>query len=149
MVSLVAVITLDDTELGNRLCIDIVCEKSKSSGCSHDLILILACRLTDNSQVFSAMVYGDVVIGEQSFLDHCCPVAAGVGKLFTIDFKEKTQHISVDVHRDIDNIIKVDFPGNVRNFHSSFSFDVDSTGCDRQKSYCTSVVEGEAFLLTA
>lgn len=95
------------------------------------------------------MVHGDVVIGEQSFLNHCCSVAAGIGKLFTIDFKEKTQRVFVDVHRDIDNIIKVDFPGNLRNFHSSFSFDVDSTGCNRQKSYCTSAFEGEAFLLAA
>jgi hypothetical protein len=149
LVSLVVVITLDDTELGNRLCIYIVCEKSRSSGCSHEFILILACRLTDNPQVFSAMVHGDAVIGEQSFLNRCCSVTAGIGKLFTIDFKEKTQRVFVDVHRDIDNIIKIDFPGNLRNFHSSFSFDVDSTGCDRQKSYCPSAFEGEAFLLAA
>jgi hypothetical protein len=67
-----------------------------------------------------------------------------------VDFKEKTQGILVNVHGDIDNIIQVDFLGSPDNLHNGFSFcGVDSTGYEPAYSYCTSALEGEAFLLAA
>jgi hypothetical protein len=54
----------------------------------------------------------------------------------------------MNVHRDIDNVIQVDFLGRSRNLHNGFSFlRFDSTGYELLNSYCTSALEGEAFLL--
>jgi hypothetical protein len=150
LVGFIVVVALHDTEFGNRLGVDVVGEKTESPGGSHEFVLELASGFTDHPQAFSAMLHCDFMIGEQSFPDDGSSVAAGIGKLFAIDFKEKTQSILVNVHGDIDNIIEVDFLGGLRNFHNGFSFFCfDSTGYEPAYSYCTSDLEGEAFLLAA
>ena len=150
LVGLVAVVGFHHAELGNRLGVDITGEKSQAPSGTKQAVLVLATVLADDPQGFSAIFLGDIVITVQPFLDESGAVAAFVAELFAVDFKEETQSVLVDVHGDIDNVIEVDFLGSAGNFHSGFSFcGVDSTGCERQPSYCTSASEGEAFLFAA
>lgn len=149
LVGFIVVVALHDAEFGNRLSIDVVGEKTEPPGRFHEFILVLASRFTDHPQAFSAMIDGNFIIGEQPLLDNGCAVPAGIRKLFASDFKEKTQGVFVNIHGDVDNIIEVDFLGSLRNLHNGFSFCVDSTGYEIQPSYCTSALEGEAFLLAA
>jgi hypothetical protein len=149
LVGFVIIVAFHNSELGNGLSIDVVGKKTEPSGRSHKFILVLACRLTDHPQPLSTMLNSDVVIGSEPLLNNRCTVSGDIRKLFAIDCKEKTQSIFVNIHRDIDNIIEVDFLGSLRNLHNGFSFWVDSIGCEIQPSHCTSAFEGEAFLLAA
>lgn len=150
LVGLVAVVGFHDPKLGNGLGVDIAGEKTKPSRGSHELVLVLAGWLTDNPQAFSAVLHGYFLIRGQSLLNGGSSIAAGVGKLHAVDLKEKTQGVFMNVHRDIDNVIQVDFLGRSRNLHNGFSFlGFDSTGYELLNSYCTSALEGEAFLLAA
>jgi hypothetical protein len=149
-VGFVAVVALHHPEFGNRFGIDIAGKKSQSAGGPEQAVLVLTGRFADNAQGFSAMLLGNVVIRTQSFFDNRSSVVALIGIFPAIDFKEKTQGVFVDVHRDIDNIIVVDFLGSLDNLNNGFSFLViDSTGYEPSNSYCTSSLEGEAFLLAA
>ena len=149
-IGFVAVVGLHDPKLGNGLGVDIAGEITKPSRGSHELVLVLAGGLTDNPQAFSAVLHGYLLVGGQSLLDGGRSVAAGVRELLAVDLKEKTQGVFVDIHRDIDNVIQVDFLGRSRNLHNGFSFlRFDSTGYELHNSYCTSALEGEAFLLAA
>ena len=95
-------------------------------------------------------LHSNLMIGQELLLDDASPVTAGIRKFLAVNFKEKTKGVFVNVHGDVDNIIKVDFLGSTRNLHNGFSFFyVDSTGCEIQPSHCTSDIEGEAFLLAA
>ena len=150
LVGLVVVVALNNSELGNRLGIDKVGEKSEPPRSSQEFIMILAGGLADHPQAISAMLLGDIVIGAHPLLDNGSSVIASIGKFLAVDFEKETQSVFVDVHGYIDNIIKVDFMSILRNFHYGFSFVVvDSTGYELDNLYCTSTPQGEAFLLAA
>jgi hypothetical protein len=149
-VGLVAVVALHDPELGNGLGIHVIGEKTESTSGPHQFVLKLSGRFADHPQTLSAVFPGDVMIAKQALFDDGGAVAASVGEFLAVDFEEKTQGVLVDVHRDIDNVIEVDFLGSTRNLHKGFSFlGLDSAGCERQPSYCTSDLEGEAFFFAA
>jgi hypothetical protein len=96
------------------------------------------------------VLHGYLLVGGQFLLNRGSSITAGVGELLAVDLKEKTQGVFMNVHRDIDNVIQVDFLGRSRNLHNGFSFlRFDSTGYELLNSYCTSALEGEAFLLAA
>jgi hypothetical protein len=148
-IGFVIVVTLHYAKLCHRLGIDVTGEKTKPPGGSHKLVLILPGRFADDPQSLPAVFFGNGKIGEQSLLNNSCAVGAGIEKLIAIDFKEKTQRVSVDIHGYINNSIEVDFLGSSRNLHNGFSFGFDSISCERQYSHCTSTLKGEALLLAA
>jgi hypothetical protein len=148
-ISFVIVVTLHYAKLCHRLGIDVTGEETKPPGGSHELVLILSGRFADDPQSLSSVLLGNGKIGEQSLLNNSCAVGAGIEKLIAIDFKEKTQRVSVDIHGYINNSIEVDFLGGSRNLHNGFSFDFDSIDYERQYSHCTSTLKGEALLLAA
>lgn len=95
------------------------------------------------------MLLGDFVIGTQSFFNNGGTITTCIAIFVPINFKKDVQDFFVDVYGDIDNIIKVDFLGSFRNLHFGFTFFVvDSTDYEGH-SYCTSALEGKAFLLAA
>jgi hypothetical protein len=150
LVGLIVVVAFHYTELRHRLGVDIAGEKSKPPCGTKETVLVLTSRFANDTQRLSSMLLGNVVIRDQPFFDDSSTVATGVGELFSVNFKKEAKRLLVNIHGDIDNIIELDFVGSTRNLHLGFSLlCVDSTGYEPAYSYCTSDMEGEAFLLAA
>lgn len=150
LVGFVVVVALDDSEFSHGLGINVAGKETKPARSPEEAVLVLAGRLADNPQVCLAMLNGNFVKLPQLLFNDGGPVLTGIGKLLAVDLEEKAKGAFVDVHRDIDHVIEVDFLCILSNFHYGFSFFcVDSTGYELLNSYCTSDFEGEAFLLAA